>query len=404
MTFKVKTKGQIECEDLLAPKLRFKEFKDELKKYKLKNIVNFYKGNNLSKSDITDNGIYPCILYGELYTKYSEIAYHICSKTNSYTKNQFISKQNDVLIPCSGETAIDISTSTCLLEDNILIGGDLNVLRPINQDGKYLSYLLCNKKRIIIAKYAQGDSIVHLYGEKISNIDVDLPSKKEQEKIADFLSLLDKKIELQQRRIEALKIYKKGLIQQLFNLNDCEEKHVSDFGNILTGTTPSKAISKYWTNGNIAWITPTDITESKDIYTSNEKLTIDGLNAGKFIPAGSILITCIASIGKNAILKVNGSCNQQINAIIPNDNFNPDYLYYLFELKRDYLLSIAGTSATSIINKSAFEKLVFKVHDIKVQNKIALILNCLELKFETEKSKLAKLRLLKESLLQQMFI
>ena len=404
MTFKVKTKGQIEGEDLLAPKLRFKEFKDELKKYKLKNIVNFYKGNNLSKSDITDNGIYPCILYGELYTKYSEIAYHICSKTNSYTKNQFISKQNDVLIPCSGETAIDISTSTCLLEDNILIGGDLNVLRPINQDGKYLSYLLCNKKRIIIAKYAQGDSIVHLYGEKISNIDVDLPSKKEQEKIADFLSLLDKKIELQQRRIEALKIYKKGLIQQLFNLNDCEEKHVSDFGNILTGTTPSKAISKYWTNGNIAWITPTDITESKDIYTSNEKLTIDGLNAGKFIPAGSILITCIASIGKNAILKVNGSCNQQINAIIPNDNFNPDYLYYLFELKRDYLLSIAGTSATSIINKSAFEKLVFKVHDIKVQNKIALILNCLELKFETEKSKLAKLRLLKESLLQQMFI
>ena len=173
---KVKTKGQIEGEDLLAPKLRFKEFKDELKKYKLKNIVNFYKGNNLSKSDITDNGIYPCILYGELYTKYSEIAYHICSKTNSYAKNQFISKQNDVLIPCSGETAIDISTSTCLLEDNILIGGDLNVLRPINQDGKYLSYLLCNKKRIIIAKYAQGDSIVHLYGEKISNIDVDLPS------------------------------------------------------------------------------------------------------------------------------------------------------------------------------------------------------------------------------------
>ena len=221
---------------MLVPKLRFKEFKDEFKKYKLKDIVNFYKGNNLSKSDITDNGFYPCILYGELYTKYSEIAYHICSKTNSYTRNQFISKQNDVLIPCSGETAIDISTSTCLLEDNILIGGDLNVLRPINQDGKYLSYLLCNKKRIIIAKYAQGDSIVHLYGEKISNIDVDLPSKKEQEKIANFLSLLDKKIELQQQKIEALKIYKKGLLHNLkSNSQNWTEYKVQNLFDITRG-------------------------------------------------------------------------------------------------------------------------------------------------------------------------
>ena len=395
---------------MLEPKLRFEEFEDNYKKYKLKEIVDFYKGNTLSKSDIAEKGKTPCILYGELYTKYSEIAYKIFSFTNNCNSNLFYSKKNDVLIPCSGETALDISTSTCVLFDNIAIGGDLNVLRSKNQDGKYLSYLLSHKKRIEIAKYAQGDSIVHLYADKIKNINIYLPnyreqeSIQEQEKIANLLSLLDKKIELQKSKIETLKIYKKGLIQQLFNLKTREEKHVSDFGNILTGTTPSKAISKYWANGNIVWITPTDITESKDIYTSNEKLTIDGLNAGRFIPASSILITCIASIGKNAILKVNGSCNQQINAIIPNDNFNSDYLYYLFELKKDYLQSIAGTSATSIINKSAFEKLVFKVHDIKVQNKIALILNCLELKFETEKSKLAKLRLLKKSLLLQMFI
>ena len=266
-------------------------------------------------------------------------------------------------------------------------------------------YFLCELlESLKYEQYNTGTAQPKLNQEVCKNIEIIVPSIIEQEKIGKFLILLNKKIELQKQKIEALKIYKKGLIQQLFNLNDCEEKHVSDFGNILTGTTPSKAISKYWTNGNIAWITPTDITENKDIYTSNEKLTIDGLDAGRFIPAGSILITCIASIGKNAILKVNGSCNQQINAIIPNGNFNSDYLYYLFELKKDYLQSIAGTSATSIINKSAFEELVFKVHDIKVQNKIALILNCLELKFETEKSKLAKLRLLKKSLLQQMFI
>ena len=266
-------------------------FKDEFKKYKLKDIVNFYKGNNLSKSDITDNGFYPCILYGELYTKYSEIAYHICSKTNSYTRNQFISKQNDVLIPCSGETAIDISTSTCLLEDNILIGGDLNVLRPINQDGKYLSYLLCNKKRIIIAKYAQGDSIVHLYGEKISNIDVDLPSKKEQEKIANFLSLLDKKIELQQQKIEALKIYKKGLLHNLkSNSQNWTEYKVQNLFDITRGQVIPKTNLKDSPTDDYIYPVYSSQTSNYGIlgydntYDFDGKFltwTTDGANAGK---------------------------------------------------------------------------------------------------------------------------
>jgi len=326
------------------------------------------------------------------------------SYTDKTTKNLFYSKINDVLIPCSGETALDISTSTCVLQDNIIIGGDLNVLRPKLQNGKYLSYLLSNKKRVVIAKYAQGDSIVHLYGEKIKNINIDLPTIEEQEKVSKLLEILNKKIKLQKKKIEALKIYKKGLVQKLINSNNCEEKRISEFGTIITGTTPSKLIQSYWHNGTIVWVTPSDITESKDIYNSHDMLTPDGLKAGRFVPAGSILITCIASIGKNAILKVDGSCNQQINAIIPNKNFNADYLYYLFELKKDYLQSTAGTSATSIINKTSFEKLVFKIHNIEQQNEYSKILNCLESKIETEKHKFKKLTLLKKSLLQQMFI
>ena len=83
-------------------------------------------------------------------------------------------------------------------------------MRPKFQNGKYLSYLLSNKKRIVIARYAQGDSIVHLYGEKIKNINIDLPTIEEQEKVSKLLEFLSKKIELQQRKIEALKIYKKN--------------------------------------------------------------------------------------------------------------------------------------------------------------------------------------------------
>ena len=111
MTFKVKTKGQNEGEKLLVPKLRFREFDDNYIKHKLSEVVDFYKGNILSKSDIIEGGRTPCILYGELYTKYSEIAYKIFSFTNNSNSNLFYSKENDILIPCSGETALDISGS-----------------------------------------------------------------------------------------------------------------------------------------------------------------------------------------------------------------------------------------------------------------------------------------------------
>ena len=416
MAFKVKTKGQNEGENLLIPKLRFKEFNDEWKEVSLKKTFTFFSTNSLSRADLTADGLIKNIHYGDIHQKFNNILDVEKEKLPYINPNIMLNIKNnlcqngDLIFADASEDYEGIGKAIEIINigKNKVVSGlhtiharDIDSTMSIGFKGYLFNTpIIHNQIRIL----ANGFKVFGISKNDICNLNVRIPSKIEQEKISKFLILLDKKIELQKRKVDALKIYKKGLIQQLFNLNDCEEKHVSDFGDILTGTTPSKAISKYWTNGNIAWITPTDITENKDIYTSNEKLTIDGLDAGRFIPAGSILITCIASIGKNAILKVNGSCNQQINAIIPNDNFNSDYLYYLFELKKDYLQSIAGTSATSIINKSAFEKLVFKVHDIKVQNKIALILNCLELKFEIEKSKLAKLKLLKKSLLQQMFI
>ena len=249
---------------MLAPKLRFKEFKNNYSNYKLKNIVDFYKGNTLAKSDITSDGNIPCILYGELYTKYSEITKQIFSYTNNKSKNLFYSKVNDVLIPCSGETALDISTSTCVLLDDVALGGDLNVLRPKNIDGRYLSYLLSNKKRITIAKYAQGDSIVHLYADKIKNISIILPCLDEQKKVSLLLELLNKKIELQQRKIEVLKMYKKGLFQKILNcegenrkiseiLEEVVEKSTENNQyDVISSTKDGLILQKEYFNRNIA--------------------------------------------------------------------------------------------------------------------------------------------------------
>ena len=366
---------------MLAPKLRFKEFNDEWKKVKINKILKIKHGKNQKEIECI-NGKYPILGTGGIIGT---------TNTPAYLKES-------VLIGRKGTIDKPMYINIPFWTVDTLFYSDVSSKYNV----KFIYYLF---NTINWKKYDESTGVPSLSANTIENIDVNISLEKEEQlKISQFLSLFDKKIELQQRKIEVLKMYKKGLMQKLINSNNCEEKRISEFGTIITGTTPSKLIQSYWHNGTIVWVTPSDITESKDIYNSHDMLTPDGLKAGRFVPAGSILITCIASIGKNAILKVDGSCNQQINAIIPNKNFNADYLYYLFELKKDYLQSTAGTSATSIINKTSFEKLVFKIHNIEQQNEYSKILNCLESKIETEKHKFKKLTLLKKSLLQQMFI
>ena len=180
--------------------------------------------------------------------------------------------------------------------------------------------------------------------------------------------------------------------------------HINDLGTIVTGTTPSKSNNKYWDNVNIVWVTPSDINENRDINNSLFKITEKGLKHGRFIPKDSILVTCIASIGKNAILKVDGTCNQQINAIIPNKNYNSNYIYYLMNSISNYMKSIAGTSATSIINKEEFSKITIKVHRKDQQDYIDKILSKFETKLLLENDNLVKLQELKKGLMQNMFV
>lgn len=147
------------------------------------------------------------------------------------------------------------------------------------------------------------------------------------------------------------------------------EKKVSEFGKVITGNTPSTLNKDYW-NGNFCWITPTDLSSQKYYIKSERQLTPLGLKNARILPSGTLLVTCIASIGKNGILKTKGACNQQINAIIPNNNYDVEYLYYLFNLNKNYLLSNAGITATPLISKTEFEKFEFSVEVDKKYQKI----------------------------------
>ena len=223
--------------------MRFPGFEGEWTSCKLGEIAELSKGTGISKDQRTAEGN-PCILYGELYTTYfTEIIDSVISKTDLDTKRLVKSKANDIIIPASGETAVDISTARCVLKDNVLLGGDLNIIRLNKQDGKFFSYQLNGVRKKDIARIAHGVSIVHLHGNALSHIVVNFPSKHEQEKISSLMSLIDKRIAIQNKVIEDLKKLKTALEERL--LDQCIGEQVR-LGDILTERVEKSRINNQY--------------------------------------------------------------------------------------------------------------------------------------------------------------
>jgi type I restriction enzyme S subunit len=392
-----------------VPKLRFKEFNDEWQNYKVEEILKISNGINKEK-EFFGSGT-PIINYMDV-NKNELISHNIVKGlviANSKELETFNVKKGDILFTRTSETSDEIGLSSSVIEniDKCIFSGFILKGTQTKQFihpyfGGY--YFRNPKMRKEIIKHSSITTRALTSGSLLSQMSISIPTIIEQEKIGKTLSLLDKKIELQTKKIEDLKLFKLYLQNKLYNANDTKDVLIKDLGEIVTGTTPSKSENKYWDNGNILWITPTDICENRDINDCSCKLTESGLAKGRFIPKNSILVTCIASIGKNAIIKEDGSCNQQINAIIPSKDYNYNYIYYMIENLSNYMKSIAGTSATAIINKEQFGNINIKIHKREVQDKISKILNAFETKIIQEGFKYKKLQNLKKGLMQNMFV
>jgi type I restriction enzyme S subunit len=147
-------------QQLLTAKTRFSEFSDDWKIEKLKNVFNFKKGSGLSKGKIVSSGDFDCVLYGELYTIYNEIITTIKSKTNA--KEGFSSQYDDILIPASTTTsAIDLAIASVIKKDNVLLGGDINILRNIynNICGDFFSFFLTQASFLLYGVIPSGENI-----------------------------------------------------------------------------------------------------------------------------------------------------------------------------------------------------------------------------------------------------
>ena len=179
------------------PEIRFPEFSDAWKQRELKEVVNFSRGQGLPWADVDDlNGQFECILYGNLYTDYGTIIQNIKHKTNTDLKVK--SKGNEVLIPGSDTTPTGLARALFLEKENVILGGDINILSVKHDDGPFLAYELNKLKKELIIRI-KGTTVKHLQNNDLKDIVVSLPSLEEQRKISSLFSRLDNTITLQQR-------------------------------------------------------------------------------------------------------------------------------------------------------------------------------------------------------------
>lgn len=410
----------------LTPKLRFKEFEGEWEERKLGDISAFSKGKSISKSDIDENGILECIRYGELYTVYDEVIFNIKSKTNLNADDLVLSESNDVIIPASGETQIDIATASCVLKDGIALGGDLNIIKS-KTNGVFLSYYLNSKKKIDIARLSQGISVVHLYSSQLKTLNLNLPQDEEQQKIANFLTAVDTKLQQLTTKKETLALYKKGVMQQLFSQQlrfkpdvianavkqsheaispnetqfpDWEEKRLGEVCTFFSGGTPTSTNKEYY-SGTIPFIGSGNIYDS-EVFSFISEEALNGSSA-KIVEKGDLLYALYgANSGEVSISKLSGAINQAVLCIRTNESI--EYLYYVLLLNKDRITSKYLQGGQGNLSSKIIKNLKYNFPSLKEQQKIANYLSAIDKKIEAVQTQITQTQAFKKGLLQQMFV
>lgn len=172
-----------------------------------------------------------------------------------------------------------------------------------------------------------------------------------------------------------------------------EEKKIKDVSFVNCGKTPPTQKKHLW-NGNIPFVTPTDI-HGKYQFKTERYTTNLGIQYSKISQINSIFVTCVASIGKNSICKIPSAFNQQINNVYVKKEYDYEFIYYLICANANFIRSQSSKSATEIINKNNFENLsLYMSPSLQEQTKISNFLSRIDVQIEKYNS---YIKILKET-------
>ena len=364
---------------MLVPKLRFKEFNNEYKKYKIGDTLKVKSGKNQKLIECI-NGKYPILGTG------GQIG----------TTNSFLYDKPSVLIGRKGTINKPQYMTTPFWTVDTLFYTDIK--EEFNT--KYIFYAFQN---INWKKYDESTGVPSLSCKTIEEILYYIPNKDEQDKISTFITLLDKKIELQQRRIEALKIYKRGLIQRIYNRtwnNKIKMEEILIQKSIRN--TNDEIHNVYSVSNKDGFILQTEqfkdrIVASED--TRNYKVVVK--NDFAYNPA-RINVGSIARMKQD----IKGIISPMYICFKCNEKILPEYLEYFFESSKfTYEMSkrLEG-SVRMCLSYESMLNIPIELPNKNEQEKISTFLNSLSNKIKLEEKKFTELNKLKKGLLQKMFI
>ena len=358
----------------LVPVRRFKEFEnaDAWEQRKLGEVVEITMGQSPSSKNYTENPNDHILVQGNADMKNGYVVPRVW--TTQITKQ---AEKGDLILSVRAPVG-DIGKT----DYDVVLGRGVAAIK-----GNSFIFQLLTKMKIngYWTRFSTGSTFESINSDNIKNAQISIPSLREQEKIGGLFNEFDSLIALHQRKLDKLKRVKSAYLTEMFPAEGerepkrrfpgftgaWEQRKLGDMGNVITGNTPSTKDKSNWTtdkNKGHIWITPTDINR-KVLFDSERYLSDKGWLKARKIPKNSVLITSIASIGKNAINGIDAAFNQQINALILQNN-NYYFVLSLMDKEKKRFEALAGQTATPIINKSTFSSFQLQIPSENEQNKI----------------------------------
>lgn len=395
-----------------VPKLRFSEFNDEFILDNFNNLINTIdgdRGNNYPKeSDFFENE-YCLFLNAGNVTKNGfnfENNSFITQKKDDELRNGKL-KRNDIILTTRGTVGNVALYDDSIEFENVRINSGM-IINRIEDQTKLIplyvyQYMKSSKFEAQVKKANFGSAQPQLTKNGIGKFIINYTSLKEQEKIGNMLSLFDKKIELQSKKIEDLKLYK-ICTSNLFFTNNKPNNFIKNFCNIVTGQSKTNQLDS---DGNYIVMdmgsvsSEGNIIESKKSNYLNDILQKGDLIMPKDDIGGGLIIAKTAYIPENDkyILGDHVYC-------LKTKNINSLYFHYLINSKnvnKNLKRKVTGSAQLGINSKSVLSQEIF-VHNENEQEKIANVLSKIDKKIELENNKFVKLQELKKGLMQSMFV
>jgi len=317
-------------------------------------------------------------------------------------------------------------------EEAILVAGNANIGRTKYYYGKFEAY-----QRTYVLRRFRGVDVRYLYSYLNAKLEIDLkaqaqssamsyirlpmledyliplPPLDEQRKIAEVLRTWDEAIETAEAELKAKQERKRWLMQSVLSgslrLKGCnkawDKKRLDQVGTIVPGGTPSTSIPEYW-NGDVPWVTPTEITKLKTpyIYKTEALITSEGVrnSSAALLPADSLIVCTRATVGVCAINKVPMTTNQGFKSVVPDSTDDTLFLYYVLNSMQSTFNRLAQGSTFLEISKTQFEKITIIWPSADERRLIASLMRTCDEQIESIGEAIEALRAQKRGLMQKL--